>query len=88
MVLRMMTVGAPHDFFRRAEDTRDIVDRDTKLQQHRCAGVPQNVRRHIRTEPGEVARSPPRSAFLRPNLLASVFDDMSSRSGGPSIAKD
>jgi hypothetical protein len=87
MVVRMMTVGAPYDFFRRAEDTRfrraedtrDIVDRHTKLQKHRCAGMPQNVRRHIRTKASEVARSPPRSAFLRPYPSASVFYDMSCR---------
>jgi len=79
MILRMMTVGAPHDLLRGAEHAGDVVDRDTELQQHGSAGMPQDVRRHISAKSGQLARRPPRSTFLRPYPLTSVFDDMRRR---------
>jgi hypothetical protein len=75
----MMTIGATHHFFRGAENARDIVDGDAELQEHRGAGVPQNVRCNLGTKSRKVASSAPSSAFLRPYRMARIFDNMRSR---------
>ena len=86
MILRMMAVGPTHDLFRGAEDTSNIVDRNAKLQQHRRAGVPQDVWCHLRSEPRELACSPPSSALLS-YRLARVFDDVGCSQAAPASGR-
>ena len=40
VIVRVVAIRAPDDVLRRAEDARHVIHRDTKLQEHRCAGVP------------------------------------------------
>jgi hypothetical protein len=77
-----MSVSTAHELFGGTKDAGNVIDRYAELQEDRCAGVSQDVRRHICSQSGKFACSPPGSTLLS-YRLARIFNDVSCREPAP-----
>ena len=76
MVMRMMAIRASDHVLGGTQHPCHVVHTHSELQQHRGAGVPQDVRGNIRPQSGELPCRPPRSPLLGVYRPTCVFDDV------------
>jgi hypothetical protein len=80
----MVAISPPDNVFSRPKDPRDVIYRDSKLQEHGSACMPKNVRCYFGPEARQVACRTPRPPLLRCDWLARPFDHVSRRKPAPS----
>ena len=81
--MSVMSICASDDIFRRAEHAGNVVHGYSKLQEHRCASVPQNVGRDVRAKARKLSGGLPGSSLLRPDRPPVVFNNVSSGETSP-----
>ena len=81
LVVGMVAIGSADHV--RGGPEHAVIDRYPKLQEHGCAGMPQDMRGNFRAQPCKIASCPPRPAFLGADRLSGPLNYVPGRKPAP-----